>query len=180
MNVLAAAVTILSIGTTALRGAPKVDEPILDYIQRTWVVLARSNRTLATSAVDPKFQPEADGRWPVYISADDDRARIEAELRREVPPGDLRLIDLRTLPSGRAPAAGLLYLPQPYVVPGGRFNEMYGWDGYFIVRGLLREGLVTQAKAMVDDFLYEIRHYGKILNANEKFPANRKGAGESD
>ena len=34
------------------------------------------------------------------------------------------------------PAAGLLYLPNPYVVPGGRFNEMYGWDSYFIVLGL--------------------------------------------
>jgi alpha,alpha-trehalase len=165
--------TILSSGTIALQAAPKGDEPILKYIERTWAVLARSNRTLATSAVDPKFQPEADGRWPVYISAAEDRARIEAQLRREIPPGDLRLIDLRTLPSGRAPTAGLLYLPQPYVVPGGRFNEMYGWDSDFIVRGLLRDGLVTQAKAMVDDFLYEIRNYGKILNANRAYYLTR-------
>ena len=136
--------TILSIGAVALQAAPKVDEPILEYIKRTWAALAGSNRTLATSAVDPKFQPEADGRWPVYISAADDHARVEEQLRREIPPGDLRLIDLRTLPSGRAPTAGLLYLPQPYVVPGGRFNEMYGWDSYFIVRGLLRDGLVTK------------------------------------
>ena len=34
------------------------------------------------------------------------------------------------------PAVGLLYLPNPYVVPGGRFNEMYGWDSYFILLGL--------------------------------------------
>src|SRR5580704_13775478 len=165
--------TIPSIGTAALQAAPKGDEPILEYIKRTWAVLARSNRTLATSAVDPKFQPEADGRWPVYISAAEDRARIEARLRREIPPADLQLIDLRTLPSGPAPAAGLLYLPLPYVVPGGRFNEMYGWDSYFIVRGLLRDGLVAQAKAVVDDFLYEIRNYGKILNANRAYYLTR-------
>jgi alpha,alpha-trehalase len=67
----------------------------------------------------------------------------------------------------------LLYLPQPYVVPGGRFNEMYGWDSYFIVRGLLRDGLVTQAKEVVDDFLYEIRNYGKILNANRAYYLTR-------
>ena len=32
---------------------------------------------------------------------------------------------------------GLLYLPNKYVVPGGRFNEMYGWDSYFIILGLI-------------------------------------------
>ncbi|HEY3823032.1 MAG TPA: trehalase family glycosidase [Bryobacteraceae bacterium] len=165
--------TILSLSPGALKAAPKSDEPILDYIKRTWAILARSNRTLATSAVDPKFQPEADGRWPVYISTAEDRARIETQLHREIPSDDLRLIDLRTLPPGRAPTAGLLYLPEPYVVPGGRFNEMYGWDSYFIVRGLLRDGLVTQAKAMVDDFLYEIRNYGKILNANRVYYLTR-------
>ena len=35
---------------------------------------------------------------------------------------------------------GLLYLPNRYVVPGGRFNEMFGWDSYFIILGLLRDG----------------------------------------
>ncbi len=164
---------MISLAGGVLQALPKADEPILEYIKRTWLVLARSNRTLATSAIDPKFQPEADGRWPVYLSAAEDRARIEAELRSEIAPGDLRLIDLRPLPRGQVPAAGLLYLPQPYVVPGGRFNEMYGWDSYFIVRGLLHDGMVAQAKGMVDDFLYEIRNYGKILNANRTYYLTR-------
>ena len=58
-------------------------------------------------------------------------------------------------------------------MPGGRFNEMYGWDSYFIVRGLLRDGFVTEAKSMVDDMLYEIRYYGKILNANRTYYLTR-------
>ena len=128
---------ILSFITPAAQAAPKNGEPILEYIKRTWVVLTRSNRTLATSAVDPKFHLEPGGRWPVFISAMEDRAKVEAQLRREIDPDDLGLIDLRTLPD-LAPPPGLLYLPRPYVVPGGRFNEMYGWDSYFIVRGLLR------------------------------------------
>jgi hypothetical protein len=66
----------------------------------------------------------------------------------------------------RVQSQGLLYLPSPYVVPGGRFNEMYGWDSYFIQLGLLRDGEVILAKDMADNFLYEIREYGKILNAN--------------
>ena len=61
---------------------------------------------------------------------------------------------------------GLLYLEHKYVVPGGRFNEMYGWDSYFIVRGLLQDGKIGLAKGMVENFFFEIEHYGSILNAN--------------
>ncbi|MBI2619181.1 MAG: trehalase [Ignavibacteriales bacterium] len=57
----------------------------------------------------------------------------------------------------------------PFVVPGGRFNEMYGWDSYFIALGLLQDGRVDLAKAMVDNFVYQITHYGKILNANRTY-----------
>ena len=57
----------------------------------------------------------------------------------------------------------------PFVVPGGRFNEMYGWDSYFIALGLLEDRRVDLAKAMVDNFVYQINHYGKILNANRTY-----------
>jgi alpha,alpha-trehalase len=61
----------------------------------------------------------------------------------------------------------------PFVVPGGRFNEMYGWDSYFESLGLLSDGRVDLARAMVDNFVYEIRHYGKILNANRTYYLTR-------
>ena len=61
----------------------------------------------------------------------------------------------------------------PYVVPGGRFNEMYGWDSYFHVLGTLSDGRVDLAKGMVDNFVYEINHYGKILNANRSYYLTR-------
>ena len=57
---------------------------------------------------------------------------------------------------------GLLYLPNPYIVPGGRFNEMYGWDSYFIILGLLRDGRTELARGMVENFLFEIENYGTI------------------
>lgn len=60
-----------------------------------------------------------------------------------------------------------------FVVPGGRFNEMYGWDSYFEAEGLLRDGRVDLARAMVDNFVYQIRHYGKILNANRSYYLTR-------
>ncbi|MFT7628859.1 MAG: alpha,alpha-trehalase, partial [Ulvibacter sp.] len=61
----------------------------------------------------------------------------------------------------------------PFVVPGGRFNEMYGWDSYFESVGLILDGKVDLAKAMADNFQYEIEYYGKILNANRSYYLNR-------
>jgi alpha,alpha-trehalase len=68
---------------------------------------------------------------------------------------------------------GLLYLPNKYVVPGGRFNEMYGWDSYFILLGLLQDGRVDLARGMVENFFFEIEHYGSILNANRTYYLTR-------
>jgi alpha,alpha-trehalase len=65
------------------------------------------------------------------------------------------------------------YVGIPFVVPGGRFNEMYGWDSYFETLGLLEDGRVDLAKAMVDNFVYQITHYGKILNANRTYYLTR-------
>jgi len=61
----------------------------------------------------------------------------------------------------------------PFVVPGGRFNEMYGWDSYFEVLGLLEHGKIKVCKGMVENFVYQIKHYGKILNANRSYYLTR-------
>lgn len=61
----------------------------------------------------------------------------------------------------------------PCVVPGGRFNEMYGWDSYFIGVGLLIDNHFEKAIAIADNFQYQIKHYGKILNANRSYYLTR-------
>ena len=61
----------------------------------------------------------------------------------------------------------------PFVVPGGRFNEMYGWDSYFESVGLLLGTKSKLAKNMADNFQYEIEYYGKILNANRTYYLTR-------
>lgn len=61
----------------------------------------------------------------------------------------------------------------PFVVPGGRFNEMYGWDSYFEGVGLNIDGREDLSKAMVENFAYQIEHYGKILNANRSYYLTR-------
>ncbi|MGH8023457.1 MAG: trehalase family glycosidase, partial [Limisphaerales bacterium] len=62
---------------------------------------------------------------------------------------------------------------EPYVVPGGRFNELYYWDSYFIILGLLQDGRADLARGMADNLLYEMEHYGKIPNANRTYYLTR-------
>ena len=61
----------------------------------------------------------------------------------------------------------------PYVVPGGRFNELYCWDSYFIVLGLLQDGRTDLARGMADNLLYEVQYYGKVPNANRTYYLTR-------
>jgi alpha,alpha-trehalase len=61
----------------------------------------------------------------------------------------------------------------PFVVPGGRFNEMYGWDSYFESVGLLIDEKYDLVKGMIENFQYQIHYYGKILNANRSYYLTR-------
>ncbi|KAF2431558.1 neutral trehalase [Tothia fuscella] len=58
---------------------------------------------------------------------------------------------------------------RPFVVPGGRFNELYNWDTYFISIGLLASGYTSLVKNIVLNFVFEIQHYGLIPNANRSY-----------
>ncbi|KFH45862.1 Neutral trehalase-like protein [Hapsidospora chrysogenum ATCC 11550] len=57
----------------------------------------------------------------------------------------------------------------PFVVPGGRFNELYGWDSYMASLGLLVNERVDMVKSIVENFCFCIEHYGKILNATRSY-----------
>jgi alpha,alpha-trehalase len=61
----------------------------------------------------------------------------------------------------------------PFVVPGGRFDEMYGWDSYFILLGLLADDRLDLARGLVDNFVYAIEHYKMTLNANRTYYLTR-------
>jgi alpha,alpha-trehalase len=149
--------------------------PILDYIKQTWSVLTRSNRNLVVAVADPKARALPDGRRPVYVAGDENIAALEMRLREEMQPSDFGKIELRRLPSDATQIQehGLLHLPRPYVVPGGRFNEMYGWDSFFIQMGLLRDGELGLARDIADNCLYEVRAYGTVLNANRTYYLTR-------
>jgi alpha,alpha-trehalase len=157
------------------RAWPERVQAVRAYIKSGWTTLTRSTADLPDAARDPKLRLPPGRPFPVYLSPREDRAGVESELRRSLGPERFATIDLRVLPaSGEAVREhGLLYLPRPYVVPGGRFNEMYGWDSYFIQVGLLRDGELERARDMVENFLYEVEHYGTILNANRTYYLTR-------
>jgi alpha,alpha-trehalase len=161
--------------TAADQASAEQLKAIQKYIKQSWHTLTRSSAQLAKAAPDPKFKPMADGRWPVYVSRRENVKRIEQDLRAQMSAEDFATIDIRQLPNdvNEVREHGLLYLPHPYVVPGGRFNEMYGWDSYFTQVGLVRDNEMVLAKNMVDNFLYQIDHYGKILNANRTYYLTR-------
>ena len=74
-----------------------------------------------------------------------------------------------------APVAGssALPLPAPYVVPGGRFREIYYWDSYFTMLGLKVDGQQALVESMLDDFTSLIERYGHIPNGTRTYYLSR-------
>uniref|UniRef100_A0A1B6DB06 Trehalase n=2 Tax=Clastoptera arizonana TaxID=38151 RepID=A0A1B6DB06_9HEMI len=67
----------------------------------------------------------------------------------------------------------LLYVPNPFVIPGGRFLELYYWDSYWIVNGLLLLDMVQTAKGVIENFIYLVATYGLIPNGSRKYYLQR-------
>ncbi len=69
--------------------------------------------------------------------------------------------------------SSLLPLPHPYVVPGGRFREIYYWDSYFTMLGLQKSGRTDLIQHMVDNFAYLVDQVGFIPNGNRAYYITR-------
>ena len=71
------------------------------------------------------------------------------------------------------PHSSLIPLPNPYVVPGGRFREVYYWDSYFTMLGLVESGRTDLVRSMLDNFAHLIRTVGHIPNGNRTYYLSR-------
>src|SRR5205085_12237820 len=69
--------------------------------------------------------------------------------------------------------SSLLPLPKPYVVPGGRFREIYYWDSYFTMLGLAASNRYDLIENMLDNFAYLVNTYGHIPNGNRNYYLSR-------
>ena len=63
----------------------------------------------------------------------------------------------------------LISLPNSYIVPGGRFGEIYYWDSYFTMLGLQASGKTEMIDNMVKNFAYIIDKVGFIPNGNRTY-----------
>ena len=71
------------------------------------------------------------------------------------------------------PRSTLIPLPTSYVVPGGRFREVYYWDSYFTMVGLVESGRTDLVKSMLDNFAHLVRTVGHIPNGNRTYYLSR-------
>src|SRR6266446_3555449 len=151
---------------------PQGLKPILEYISTGWDTLTRS-MTDCRSVIDPKMKVAPVLYLPADMAEPAAVQKLSHDCKVQVEHLPVEIHRLGEVDTSKIQPHGLLYLENKYVVPGGRFNEMYGWDSYFIVRGLLRSGRVELARGMVDNFFFEIEHYGAMLNANRTYYLTR-------
>ena len=86
---------------------------------------------------------------------------------------DLLWDQLTRITTTAPPYSSLLPLPEPYVVPGGRFRELYYWDSYFTMLGLVESGRQDLAQHMVRDFASLIDAYGHVPNGTRTYYLSR-------
>ena len=136
-------------GTQQITKAQLREKCLLPYINGLWTdteALLRTPEMIGQAAVDKLIlPPEGMKGWPVYYPP---MHGFVAEIISENNQGSGIDLVVKPLPAEKPIAGstegnklydnlGLLYLPNAYVVPGGTFNEMYGWDSFFIIIGLL-------------------------------------------
>lgn len=67
----------------------------------------------------------------------------------------------------------LVYVPNGFIIPGGRFKEIYYWDSYWIVEGLILSGMTETARGMIENFLHLVKKFGHIPNGSRVYYAER-------
>ena len=80
---------------------------------------------------------------------------------------------LQRKPDSYIEGSSLIPLPNPYLVPGGRFREIYYWDSYFTMLGLQESKETEMMENMVKNFAYLIDTYGHIPNGNRSYYVSR-------
>ena len=155
-----------------------------------WTALTRrlDASSIRNAMVDAKVHPETLGR--IYIPEGlDEQFEVYNDIALRHPEYQLEVAALpRAFTSKEcrrqlAEKPGVLALqmrkqhgllqPLPYIVPGGRFNEFFGWDSYFCALGVLEAGRLEEAISIVENWGFEIEHYGCIPNANRTYLMDR-------
>ncbi|XP_059442307.1 trehalase-like [Corylus avellana] len=119
-------------------------------------------------AVPVDFLPEPEGFLPKVKSKEVRAWALEVHalwknLSRKVSDEVVKRPEFHTL----------LPLPNPVIIPGSRFREVYYWDSYWVIRGLLASKMHDTAKAIVTNLIHFIEEYGHVLNGARAYYTNR-------
>lgn len=126
-------------------GAPWTDARLKDFVEREFRIPTAPSAKSITASTPKPLDEHIAGLWPVLT-----RPGFTAE-----------------------PGSSALSLPKPYVVPGGRFRELYYWDSYFTMQGLAKDGRQDLVESMIDDFGSLIDRYGHIPNGARTYYLSR-------
>src|SRR6056297_2573902 len=86
---------------------------------------------------------------------------------------DLWPMLFRSADSDNNPQSSLIPLPHPYIVPGGRFREIYYWDTYFTAEGLAAADRMDTVKNLTRNFAYLVEKVGHVPNGNRYYYISR-------
>lgn len=145
---------------------------VTKYINTHWQTLTRDITKCGTFG-DPKMSGLSSLHFPSNFVIPETIKRTQEKCSIKISYLPKSLIEMIHSGHDLKNPDGLLYLPNPYIVPGGMFNEMYGWDSYFIIRGLIEDNQFKLAKGMVENFFFEIENYGSTLNGNRVYYLSR-------
>ncbi len=127
------------------RENPKSSTQLLEFVNRNFVMPAEPLSTFKSKSNE---------------SIDEHIGRLWQSLKKEANVNPL-------------PASSLIGLPYPYIVPGGRFREIYYWDSYFTQIGLLADKQDEAFQNMVRNFVHMIMTLGRIPNGNRDYYRGR-------
>jgi alpha,alpha-trehalase len=148
--------------TPALHPGPAVQDglkPILNYISAGWTTLTRSMDDCST-IVDSKLATKSILYVPADFPISDKLRALEQRCNIDVKPLPKVIHKLGEIDPNTFSPHGLLYLEHPYVVPGGRFNEMYGWDSYEAEKAQGHEDRAWLERA----YAYAVRDHALWIN----------------
>ena len=104
---------------------------------------------------------------PVGAGYESDRSRTMEEHVRALWPVLTREAD------DADAVSSLIPLANPYVVPGGRFREVYYWDSYFTMLGLVESGRLDLVESVLDNFADLVGRVGHVPNGNRTYYLGR-------
>ncbi|OQV14359.1 Trehalase [Hypsibius exemplaris] len=117
------------------------------------------------------FKPISQGGMSIYANITDANYKALAEaihikwesLGRQIP---------KTVEENQRQHS-IIYLPHPFIIPGGRFREIYYWDSFWTIQGLLVSGMAETARGMIRNFIHLVNTVGHIPNGNRVYYMKR-------